>query len=199
MSASTDAGSDDSGATTDAADLEWLTLEAGEEIVWAGGMDRRTLVPAYVIGIPMSIFVVGLFIIAASHLQVKNTDYVVTTRAVYKKTGTLSRDVQRIDFEKVQNISYSQSALGNHFGYGTVEISTAGGSGVEMEFRSVPDPRAVQERISERIKGRGDRTGEDDRGKDEVLGEILTELRAIREAVEGPDARTDGPELGDHE
>lgn len=187
-----------------AQDLEWLTLENGEEVVWADGPDRRTLVPAFLVGIPLSILLVGVFVILAGWLQVKNTDYVVTNRALYKKTGTFSRDVQRIDYDKVQNISYSQSALGNYFGYGSVDISTAGGSGVEMKFRSVRSPQQVQQRISERIKGTGPREDDTDRTKADVLDEILTELRGIREAVEGDGSRSSpaddlDADLRDHE
>ncbi|SEQ48516.1 PH domain-containing protein [Natrinema salaciae] len=168
------------------ADLEWLSLDADEEILWAGGPDRRTLIPAFAIGIPLSIVLIGLVIVVSEYLRVTNTHYVVTTRALYKKTGVLSRDVKRIEHEKVQDISYSQTALGTHFGYGTVEVSTAGGSGVEMAFNSVPDPKDLQQRISERInRERGESA--DDRTKADVLEEILTELRAIRAAVE------DGP------
>ncbi|MGQ3412156.1 PH domain-containing protein [Natrinema sp. LN54] len=167
----------------DTAALEWLSLDGDEEIIWAGGPDRRTLIPAFAIGIPLAIVLIGVVIIVSEYLRVTNTHYVVTNRALYKKTGVLSRDVKRIEHEKVQDISYSQSALGTHFGYGTVEVSTAGGSGVEMAFNSVPDPKAVQQRISERIKReRGESA--DDRTKDDVLEEILTELRAIRTAVE---------------
>ncbi|WP_226005784.1 PH domain-containing protein [Natrinema salinisoli] len=165
-------------------DLEWLSLDDGEDVIWAGGPDRRTLIPAFAIGIPLSIVLIGLVIIASEYLRVTNTHYVVTTRALYKKTGVLSRDVKRIEHAKVQDISYSQSALGTHFGYGSVEVSTAGGSGVEMAFTSVPDPKAVQQRISERIKRERGESG-DERTKDDVLEEILTELRAIRTAVEG--------------
>lgn len=167
----------------DESDLEWLSLDDDEEVIWAGGPDRRTLIPAFAIGIPLAIVLIGVIIIASEYLRVTNTHYVVTDRALYKKTGVLSRDVKRIEHEKVQDISYSQSALGTHFSYGSVEVSTAGGSGVEMAFKSVPDPKAVQQRISERIKReRGESA--DDRTKDDVLEEILTELRAIRTAVE---------------
>lgn len=164
-------------------DLEWLSLDDDEEVVWADGPDRRTLIPAFAIGIPLSIVLIGVLIIAGEYLRVTNTHYVVTNRALYKKTGFLSRDVKRIEHEKVQDISYSQTALGTHFGYGNVEVSTAGGSGVEMAFKSVPDPKAVQQRISERIKRERGGSG-DERTKDDVLTEILTELRAIRAAVE---------------
>ncbi|WP_254523341.1 PH domain-containing protein [Natrinema caseinilyticum] len=172
------------GAIDDDVDLEWLSLEADEELLWAAGPDRRTLVPAFAIGIPLSLVLIGLVIIAGEYLRVTNTHYVVTNRALYKKTGVLSRDVKRIEHEKVQDISYSQSALGNYFGYGTVEVSTAGGSGVEMSFAAVTDPKAVQRLISERI----DRTRDEaatDRTSDDVLAAILEELRAIRAAVEG--------------
>lgn len=180
----------------DGVDLEWLSLDDDEEIVWAGGPDRRTLVPAFVVGIPLAIVLIGIVIIASEYLRVTNTHFVVTNRALYKKTGVLSRDVKRIEHEKVQDISYSQSALGTYFGYGTVEVSTAGGSGVEMAFNSVPDPKDLQQRISERIdRERGEAA--DDRTKDDVLAEILTELRAIRAAVEGGSSdrstRDDGP------
>ena len=113
--------------------------------------------------------------------------YLLTNEALYRKSGILSRDVQKIEFEKVQNISYSQGALGNYFGYGTVDISTAGGTGVEMTFRAVPSPKSVQRRIDEQSRRSRGKRGEDgptSRGPDEVLDEILTELRAIRTAVE---------------
>nr|WP_222919642.1 PH domain-containing protein [Natrinema sp. SYSU A 869] len=165
-------------------DLEWLSLDDDEAVIWAGGPDRRTLIPAFAIGLPLSIVLIGIVIIASEYLRVTNTHYVVTNRALYKKTGVLSRDVKRIEHGKVQDISYSQSALGTHFGYGTVEVSTAGGSGIEMAFKSVPDPRGVQQRISDQIKRERGESG-DDRTKDDVLEEILTELRAIRAAVDG--------------
>ncbi len=185
--------------STAAADLEWLSLDDDEELLWAGGPDRRTLLPAFAIGIPLAIVLIGILIIVGEYLRVTNTHYVVTNRGLYRKTGILSRDVKRIDFEKVQNISYGQSALGNYFGYGTVEISTAGSSGVEMAFKSIPEPQAVQRLISDRTK-RGRRDDDEDRTKDDVLAEILTELRAIRTAVEGADeADADESRVSDDE
>nr|WP_255150459.1 PH domain-containing protein [Halorarius halobius] len=161
--------------------FDWLTLDDDESVVWSGKPHDSSLVPALVIGIPLSILVVGLFIIVGAYLQRENTEYVVTTDAVYHKSGVLSRSVQRVEFGKIQNISYSQGFFGQRFGYGDVEISTAGGSGVELSFWSVPDPKDVQELINKRVKGGADDAPED---KAAVLDEILTELRAIRAAVE---------------
>jgi len=172
-------------STVDPETREWLTLGEDEAIVWSGNPHESSLIPALVVGLPLAIVLIGLFIIAGAYLQRENTQYVVTTDGLYKKTGVISRDVQRIDFGKVQNTSYSQGFFGSRFGYGNVDISTAGGSGIEMQFASVPDPREVQELINKRVKSsRGDRTTESGETKRDVLDDILVELRAIRSTLD---------------
>lgn len=172
-------------STIDPETVDWLTLGENEEIVWSGKPHESSLIPALVVGLPLSLILVGLFIIAGAYFQRENTQYVVTSDGLYKKTGVLSRDVQRIDFGKVQNTSYSQGFFGSRFGYGNVDISTAGGSGVEMQFRSVPEPREVQELINKRVKGnRGEPTTQSGETKRDVLDDILIELREIRATLE---------------
>ena len=170
-------------------EFDWLTLDADEEVVWSETPHPYSLVPAVVVGVPLSVVLVGVGILVGAYLSHRNTNYVVTTDALYKKTGVLSRNVQRIEFEKVQDTSYRQRFFGAHFGYGTVDVSTAGGGGVELSFRNVADPLSVQTLINERLRatrGRADEEGD----ADEVLCEILSELRAIRAAVE--DGSADG-------
>ncbi|WP_121742508.1 PH domain-containing protein [Natronorubrum halophilum] len=192
-------------SSIDDQDLEWLSLDDSESVLWSGEPDRRTIVPTalllvlpvlalavvpfnWVAGIGLTA-VLTLFTVptvAWAVLWVRSTDYVVTSNGLYAKHGVLSRDVKRIDFEKVQNTSYSQSALGTHFGYGHVEVSSAGGSGVEMRFRSVPSPREIQQLISSRVKpARSPDRTDAKRTDDDVLEEILAELRAIRSTLEG--------------
>jgi uncharacterized membrane protein YdbT with pleckstrin-like domain len=175
--------------SADTADLEldWLTLEDGESIQWASTPHRYSIVPAFVIGIPLSLVLVGIPILVGSYLQYTNTNYVVTNRGLYSKRGILSRDVQQIGFDKVQNISYSQSALGSSFGYGSVNVSTAGGSGVELKFRSIPDPASVQELIAREVDDREQADAGEGDGADDVLNEILHELRAIRQELADSD------------
>lgn len=184
VDATDDGRADETGPTSglDPADLEWLSLESGEAVLWADGPDKRTMLPTLAIGIPLSLVLIGIFIIVGEYFRVTNTHYVVTNKALYRKTGILSRDVKRIEFGKVQNISYSQSALGNQFGYGTVEIATAGSSGTEMAFRSVQDPRDVQQLVSDRLSR--PREGDEERSNEDVLVEVLEELRTIRRTME---------------
>jgi uncharacterized membrane protein YdbT with pleckstrin-like domain len=184
-STAADGGRETGDVDTDSEAFDWLTLDDGETVVWADTPHQYSLVPAFVVGIPLSFLLVGIPILVAAYLQYKNTNYVVTTAALYRKTGVLSRSVQRIEFDKVQDTSYRQTFLGAEFGYGTVDVSTAGGTGVEMSFDSVADPQALQRRINERIRSGRDTGDAGDRDKAAVLDDIVTELRAIRAAVEG--------------
>ena len=162
------------------ATLGWLTLDEDEELLWSSRPHRYSLVPALAVGIPLSVVLIGLPIIAGAYLTYTNTSYVVTSAGLYKKTGVLSRDVQKIGFDKVQNTSYSQSAVGSYFGYGNVDVSTAGSGGTEMRFRSVPEPAEVQQRVNRQVKD----AEPGDEGKADVLDEVLEELRAIRAELE---------------
>ncbi|MFC6785835.1 PH domain-containing protein [Halobaculum halobium] len=176
--------------------FDWLSLDPEEAVVWTGKPHSMSLVPALVVGVPLSLVLVGIPIVVSAYLSRENTEYVITTEALYKKRGVVSRDVKRVGFEKVQDTSYSQDFFGTQFGYGSVDISTAGGSGVELSFDSVEEPKRIQELVNERIRAR-DRRGGDGESKSDVLDDILAELRAIRTAVER-DADRDGDEAADH-
>ncbi|MBX0321704.1 PH domain-containing protein [Halomicroarcula sp. F13] len=173
-------------------DYDWLTLDDDEEIVWAGRPSTESLYGAYLVGVPMILLLgLGVVVIASAYLRQQNTDYVITSKGVYKKTGVFSRAVTEIEFDKVQNTSFSVGAIGRYFGYGDVMISTAGGSGVEMTLQGVEDPQAVQKQLSRRVKRAQGETGEaaDDESKADVLDEILAELRAIRQSLDAETAR----------
>ncbi|WP_148413432.1 PH domain-containing protein [Haloferax sp. KTX1] len=177
-------------------EFDWLTLDDDEEVLWADTPHPYSLVPSFIVGVPLSLVLIGIPLLVGSYLSHTNTNYVVTSDALYRKTGVLSRSVQRIEFDKVQDTSYSQTFLGAQFGYGSVNISTAGGSGIEMSFRNVADPQSLQTLVNERIKRRsGPET--DAEGKAAVLDDILTELRAIRRAVEGDDETTGSDDATD--
>jgi len=179
------------GGAPDSEEFDWLALDADETVVWADTPHEMSLVPAFIVGVPLSLLLVGIPILVGAYLSHRNTNYVVTTTALYRKTGILSRNVQRIEFDKVQDTSYRQSFFGSQFGYGTVDVSTAGGTGVELSFTNVADPQALQRRINERI--RTDRDTDEDQDKAAVLDDILAELRAIRTAVEGDDGGAGTP------
>lgn len=177
------------------AQFDWLTLDDEEEVLWADTPHPYSLVPAFIVGVPLAFLLVGIPILVSAYLTYQNTNYVVTSSGLYKKTGVLSRSVQRIEFDKVQDTSYRQGFFGTQFGYGTVDISTAGGSGVELRFDNVDGPQRLQTLINERIHEREERRTDSD-DTTAVLDDILAELRAIRRTVEGAQSSVEAGETG---
>lgn len=159
-------------------DLDWLTLEDNEEVKWKGQPRIKSILPAVIFGLPLSIFGIGLLIIVGAYLNVKNTFYVVTTDGIYVKKGILSRNVKKIGYGKIQNISFSQGIFGNYFDYGNVNISTAGSEGVEMRLRSIIEPKKVQEMINRNIAGK-EKGKSEEASQKELLQDILTQLEEI--------------------
>lgn len=177
-------------------ELEWLTLDDEEDVVWSDTPHPASIVPALIIGLPLSLVLVGVPVVVSAYLSLRNTHYVVTTSGLYRKSGILSRDVQKIGFDKVQNTSYSQGILGSYLGFGNVDVSTAGGSGVEMQFQSVENPREVAELVNRHVK-RSVGSRDDAADKEAVLDEVVAELRAIRSLLEGESASDAGTAAND--
>jgi uncharacterized membrane protein YdbT with pleckstrin-like domain len=142
-------------------DFDWLSLDDNEEVLWSGRPKLQKII------------------------GIRITDYVVTSEGLYRKNGIFSRSVQKIGFEKVQNISFSQGILGTQFGYGNIEISTAGGSGIEMRFVSIENPREVQGLINKRIKHeKGGESSSSGSSQTEILEKILGEVKEINKKLE---------------
>ncbi|WP_313694831.1 PH domain-containing protein [Halorarum halobium] len=180
---------------TDAEAPPALPLADDEPVGWTGRPRLSAAIPSALVGFVVAVVGVGwwalpavstrpplLLVVAAvllgvtvpavSLLSLVNTRYVVTDRAAYVKRGVLGRRVSRARLAKVENTAYRQSVTGSLFGYGTVELQTAGGS---FTFRRVDDPASVRATVDERTGGSGD--------ADEPVPGSLREWRAVREEV----------------
>lgn len=91
------------------------------------------------------------------YLRTKHTAYVLTDKNVYKRTGVWSENVTRIGIDKIQNTQLNKDLFGNVFDYGTVSLSTAGGSGAEMAIEDLDDPDELRTALRAELSGAGDR------------------------------------------
>lgn len=160
----------------------WVTLTEGEEVVWAGRpsnarVGEELLGETLLIAIGVALFaapidqyappsvdvpelgyyplaLVGLGVVLAfvTWVRFKLTAYVLTTQELYKKQGLVSRKVETMRLDRVQDHRFEQSALQRIFGYGHVYVSTAGTNGSNLVFRNVPSPEAVSAHISEQLE-----------------------------------------------
>ena len=187
------------GPATSGEEFDWLELDDDEEVVWSSHPELLGYAGAFVFGVALiPVFGLGLLILAWAYLDRKNTNYVITTNSVFEKKGVFSRTVTDIGHNNIQDTGYRQSPVGRYFGFGTVEISTAGGSGVEMALAYVSDPLSVQSTLDRMVgtgaskrdgRGRESESSRSVRIDEDDLNELLGELRATREAMESIERR----------
>ena len=142
---------------------ETLLVVVGLAVVAVGSgavaaVDPPTLsaVPLGLVGVGLAVVLLGVVLGAVTYLRFRAIEYLITTSELYRKRGLLSRSVRNLRLERVQDSGFQQSAVQRLLGYGTVHVSTAGGGGVELRFRDIPDPEAVNGRITrqlDRVRG----------------------------------------------
>lgn len=172
----------------------WLTLEHGESVEWEAHPRLMRTVPAILVSLTLAVVAIGgavlvdrlalaLLLIAPlpglyAYIRVVNTRFVLTNRALYRKTGILGIDVRTVELDRVQNTKSSQGVLGKAFGYGSVIVDVAGGT--DLRFVDIYDPDELRADIERLASGTGDVPGTLDQWK-----AVREELRAIRRLLEG--------------
>jgi uncharacterized membrane protein YdbT with pleckstrin-like domain len=120
---------------------------------------------------------VGLVVAGHRVVALRRTRYLVTTDALYVRSGVLSRRVVRVGLERVQNSAYRQSVAGSVFGYGTVSVEAAGGG--DVAFRRIEHPREVRALVDRRAELAADPIP----GTVAQWEAVLEEVRAVRGAL----------------
>lgn len=171
----------------------WLTLEPGEGVEWETHPRLMRAVPAMLLSLVLAVVAIGgailvdplalsLLLVAPlpgtyAYLRVVNTRFVLTNRALYRKTGVLGIDVRTVELDRVQNTKSSQGVLGTAFGYGSVVVDVAGGA--DLQFADIYDPDEVRADIERLASGTVDVPGTLDQWK-----AVREELKAIRRLLD---------------
>jgi uncharacterized membrane protein YdbT with pleckstrin-like domain len=171
----------------------WITTSG----VTIGPPGIQRLVPAGIVALAVLWAVTR---IGSAYLRIRNTDYVLTSRGLYRKTGVLSETTTRVAIDRIQNTTLSKGLFGNLFDYGDVDVSTAGGSGVELSITDLDDPGELRDLLRKRMKAikderaaAGDAGGERAARRDldaAALGRLVDEARRLRETAEGIEEAT---------
>ena len=84
-------------------------------------------------------------VIAYNALQRYSTFYVVSTQRLSVRQGILSRREQTARFERIQNVSVSQTLLDRMLRVGSVQFDTAGTdtSDSNLDFAGISDPQEL--------------------------------------------------------
>jgi uncharacterized membrane protein YdbT with pleckstrin-like domain len=95
------------------------------------------------LGIPGIIYLITVDLIRRGHKY-----YITDKRAIHEFTF-ISRKISSVFYDKIQDLHFTQGVIWRAFNIGTVELNTAGGYHVEMEFTGVKNPVQVKRLIEQ--------------------------------------------------
>ena len=95
------------------------------------------------------VYGVGLLVLFGWWLHCLSTTLIVTNRRTILRTGILAKNTREVRHEDVRYLEVRQSFFNRIFGVGTIAISSAGQSGLELEISGIDDPQAVKRMIDQ--------------------------------------------------
>jgi uncharacterized membrane protein YdbT with pleckstrin-like domain len=89
-----------------------------------------------------------LVLILALFIDWVNNRLILTNLKVTRERGIIGKTIMTVELDKVQDIKIYFGIFGRFFGFGTLEIKSAGTFG-KMIFKGSPSPRTVKGQIEE--------------------------------------------------
>lgn len=86
---------------------------------------------------------IGLLILVIWFLKCKASSLTVTTRRTIYRHGLLSKYTNEIRHQDIRNIQVSQSVFQRILGVGTIAVSSAGQSEMEIVVAGIPGPQKI--------------------------------------------------------
>lgn len=109
----------------------------------------RTNPIVFLLSVALVFVGVGILILVIWWLICKSTRMEVTTKRTIVTTGLLARATNEVRHSDVRNIRVNQTFLQRILGCGTIAISSAGQSEMEILVTGIPDPQEIAETIRE--------------------------------------------------
>ncbi|MFN2433638.1 MAG: PH domain-containing protein [Gemmatimonadota bacterium] len=128
-----------------------LVAQAGKVLLGAAlviaGVVVLLLAPGWAVGGWIAV-ALGVVALAVAWVGVLRYRYELTTLRAIAREGLLSQNTSEIQLDDVRNVQQSRSLGERMLGLATVSLSTAGQSGMEITFRSIPEPDRVMRLIN---------------------------------------------------
>lgn len=156
------------------------------------------LVPAVVFSPPLVALAIVLptlaviaFVVYWIPLYYVSIVYRLTVTEITWQRGVWFRQTGIVPYNRITNVDISQGPLMRYFAFSAVRVQTAGYSAqtrAEIVLNGIVDPRDLQEKIMNFVRTTGPVAVEGGMEQPPALpaaGEIVEELRAIRQLLEG--------------
>jgi len=146
-----------------------FTPSPGEQIIFQGHPSWRSILAFYLKGLLLAVVIAlaaklfgqGFFTVFVILLVVLGltvvigfvrrvaTIYTITNRRLNIKRGIIARDIQETRLERVQNVSYSQTAFERMLNVGSVDFDTASDAENTFVFSGVAYPQEVVTQVDQ--------------------------------------------------
>ena len=103
----------------------------------------------FVVTCLLCLVLVGFVMFFFWWLKCIGTKLTVTTDRTTLRRGILSKSVTEVWHQDVRNVQLDQTFFQRIFGVGTIGISSAGQSGLEISVAGIPDPDRVKALIDQ--------------------------------------------------
>jgi membrane protein YdbS with pleckstrin-like domain len=133
---------------------------ASEEHIWSGTPSQIVNLPTFILCGFLSL--TGVLAIVAipfalwRWLVVKNTHYELTSQRLKTHLGVLSKRTNEIELYRVKDSRFDQSLFLRMFGLGSVVLISSDSTTPVATINSIPDARALRERIRTLVEERRD-------------------------------------------
>ena len=129
-------------------------ISSGIPTIWSDGLKWLTLsnyassISTYLAYLWLVLFLLGLLWILVRYFRWITTVYAVTSRRVIVQRGILGKDFDEIPVNQVRGVDVHQTFGQRVLGYGTVRVSSEGGSRLGNEdWKGIPKPFRFQKLI----------------------------------------------------
>ena len=103
----------------------------------------------------LAFFTLGIGIVLAPiwwlaiYFERKKRKYIVTSKRVKVEFGLFAKSSNEIRIKDIRNLNIVKKGLAGLFGIGTLELSSSGGSGIEVSFPAIDNAAAIKEMIND--------------------------------------------------
>ena len=110
----------------------------------------------YLLVCVLCLAIVGIFILLYWWIVSRATKLTVTDKRTSLKRGLLSRHLTEVYHADVRNIELKQSVMQRIFNVGSIGISSAGQSGMEIYVEGMPEPDRIREIVNAHRRSGGE-------------------------------------------
>jgi uncharacterized membrane protein YdbT with pleckstrin-like domain len=103
----------------------------------------------FILCVILSLVGIGLIIFLVWWLKCKGTTVTVTTKRTSCRRGLLSKSITEVWHQDIRNVQLDQSFFQRVFDVGTIGISSAGQSGLEISVSGIPRPDEIKQLIDQ--------------------------------------------------